>query len=344
MKTKSRSVALLFLMTLCGCRMSPAKEEIHLYIWTNYIQPAILEEFEKQEGIRVVVDYYASNEELLAKLEGGAAGYDVIVPSDYMVSIMVRRDILARMDRSKLPNFKNLDPRFLGLYYDPSDGYSVPYAWGVTGIAYDAEAVQPPPQGWGIFWDERYKGRMSLLNDQREVFAMALQHLGYPVSSQDPAQIGRARDALKTQKKLVRTYSSESYERYFLTGDVVLAHAWSPDIHQIVKEKPSVRFVIPKEGGIIWTDNLCIPAGSKKQEQAHRLINYLLQPEVTVRIVRNRMIGCLNRAAYSLLPEELRKDPTIVPQNVVLKRLAWMQDVGPALPLYDRAWTELKVE
>ena len=328
-------------MSSVSCRKSSVPE-VHLYTWDSYGDPEVFEEFERKTGARVVVDYFASNEELLAKLMGGAKGYDLIVPSDYMVAIMAKQGLLAELDPAAIPNRGNLDPRLMGLYYDPGNRYSLPYLWGMTGIAYDGEAVSPAPDSWRVFWDPRFKSRNSLLNDEREVFAMALQSLGRSANSRDPADLEAAKERLLAQKKLVRTYVSENQKYLLISGEVLVAQAWSGDVNQAAEEKPSLRFVMPKEGGFLWQDNLCIPAGSQNKEAALRLMDFLLEPANAARLARKTKFGTPNRAAWKLLPDDLRSNPTIVPQDAVFERAEWIHDIGDAGPVYDRLWTELK--
>lgn len=315
---------------------------MHLYTWDSYDDPAILAEFEAKTGIRVVVDRFASNEELLAKLMGGAKGYDVIVPSDYMVSVMVRQGLLAELDKRALPNLSGMDPRFMGRYFDPENRWSVPYLWGVSGIGYDSERVDPAPKSWGVFWDERYSGRMSLMNDHREVFAMALQRLGLPVGTREEVALERAKKSLMEQRGLVKTYNSENVRQLLISGETLVSHVWSGEVNQAAAEKPSLKFSIPKEGGFIYQDNLCIPKASVNQEAAKKLVDFLLEPKNIARISAKVGYGCPSRAGWEFLPEALRKNPTIVPQDAVLKKLQWIPDIGDAAALYDRLWTELK--
>ena len=337
----SRVAAVLWLALAAGCASGPGAPEVHLFTWDNYDDPELFAEFERRHGMRVVIDRFASNEELLAKLMGGTQGYDLIVPSDYMVSIMAREGLLLELDKKALPNLSHMDSRFMGLYYDRPNRYSVPYLWGVTGIGYDSDEVSPAPEGWSAFWDPKYKGRMSLLNDQREVFALGLQSLGLRADTRDPADLRKVQRRLKEQKSLVKTYVSESMEYLLLSGEVVLAHLWSGDINRASEEKPSLRFMVPKEGGFIFQDNLCIPAGARNKAGALKLMDFLMEPANMARLVEKVRFGCPNRSAWKLLRPQLRANPTIVPQDALLKRLEWIPDPGSG-SVYDRLWTELK--
>ncbi|MFA6093617.1 MAG: spermidine/putrescine ABC transporter substrate-binding protein [Elusimicrobiota bacterium] len=324
-----------------GCSRAKGPE-VRLFTWDNYDDPAVFDAFERDTGIRVVVDRFASNEELLAKLMAGSGAYDIVVPSDYMVSVMARQGLLKELDKSRLSVFSQMDPRFLNRPYDRGNRYSVPYLWGVTGIGYDRELVKTPPTGWADFWKPEYAGKISLLNDAREVFAMGLQASGYKTSVQDPAVLEKVKQRLVEQKKLVKTYVSENVESVLLSGEVELVHVWSGDLKRAALEKPSLTFVFPKEGGFIFQDNLCVPKNAPNPEGALKLMDFILQARNVARIVEKTRFGAANRESWKLLPKELQSDPTLVPQDAVMRKLEWIPDAGDSSALYDRLWTELK--
>ncbi len=157
----------------------PTSTELNLYGWTDYIPQQLLDDFTAQYGIKVNYDTYSSNEEMLAKLQAGASGYDVVIPSDYTVAIMVKQDMLKSLDMTQIPNFANVDPRFANQYYDPGNKYSVPYQWGTTALAYDKANVPFEPKNWADLWDPQFKNHLVMLDDSREVPGMALQVLGF---------------------------------------------------------------------------------------------------------------------------------------------------------------------
>lgn len=343
MRRSIRAAAAAALAALAGCG-KPAARSVHFYTWDSYDDAALFAEFEKKTGIRVVTDFFASNEELLAKLMGGQGGYDVVVPSDYMVEIMSRQGLLAELPRAALANADRLDKRFLDLPFDRGNRYSMPYIWGMTGIAYDSDVVKPAPDSWGVLWDPRWKGRIAMLNDQREVFALALQSLGLPPNSKSEGDLRAAKKRLVAQKPLVKTYQSENLKALLISGEVVLAHAWSSDVNLAAAEKPSLRFVLPKEGGFLWMDNLCVPKAAADPEAAALFIDFLLSPEVASKLHAKLRGGSPLKDAAAQLPEELRKNSTIVAEDSMMKRAVWLEDLGEAAPLYDRLWTELKAE
>lgn len=342
--------SLVLVASLAACSPAPemdgAKKPVtlHFYTWSDYTEETVVREFERRFGVKVITDSFASNEELLAKMQGGATGYDIVVPSDYMVSIMIKQELLAKLDHAKIPNLGQVYKHLRGLYYDPLNTYSVPYLWGTTGLGYNAEVISTPPESWQILWDERYKGRISLLNDEREVFGMMLHADGESMNTADPAKVERAKRRLMTQKPLVKTYTSENYDQLLVSGEVVLAQGWSGTIMRAAAERPSIKYVIPKEGGTIWQDNLCVLKTSHHKDEAMAFINFLLEPRTAAQFTSKVNYASANAAARALLPKDIAENPAIYPSEETIARLEWIRDVGDAIRLYDRAWTELKVK
>ena len=341
---------IFFFLVAVGC--SPSSNEqgkvkpvtLHLFTWSDYTEETVVRQFEERFGVKVITDTFGSNEELLAKLQGGAAGYDVIVPSDYMVSILIKQGLLAELDQAKIPNLAHVYKHLKGLYYDPKNTYSVPYLWGTTGIGYNADLVSPPPESWQVLWDERYKGKISLLNDEREVFGMALRAAGESLNATEPAKLEAVKARLMAQKVLVKTYTSENYDQLLVSGEVALAHGWSGTIVRASAERPSIKYVIPKEGGTIWQDNLSVLKSSAHKNEAMSFINFLLEPQTAALITTKVKYASASEEARLLVPKEIAQNPAIYPPDAVVARLEWIKDVGDASKLYDRAWTELKVK
>ena len=223
------------------------KKQLNVFTWAGYVSDDIREGFEKEFGASVLIDTYASNEDLLAKLLAGATGYDIIMPSDYMVSILIKQDLLAELNRDNISNFQNISPLFLGKYFDTENQYSIPYTFGTAGIAYDSAVVSPAPDSWTVLWDTQYKNQFSMLDDQRETIGAALKLLGYSLNTTDPMEINAAKEKLIAQKPLVKQYKSEA-EELLIAGDVVMAHCWSGDAFRATETRPTIRYVIPKEG------------------------------------------------------------------------------------------------
>lgn len=349
-KSRNRKWLAALACVACLSACQPTQEDgprrnptLYYFTWSDYVSPELIAEFEKQEGVKVVVDTFGSNEELLAKLQAGATGYDVAVPSDFMVSIMAREGLLAELELEKIPNAKLLADRLQRLPFDPDNRYSIPYLWGTVGIGYDSNVISPHPDSWTVLWDPRYKGKISMLNDQREVFGVALRVIGQSLNSRDPVVIGQAKAKLISQKPLVKTYTSENYDQLLISGEVALAHGWGGAVARAMVERPSIKYVVPKEGGTIWSDCLVVLKTSRNKDVATRFVNYLLNPAVAARTTNRLRFASSIRQAKTLVDEQLRENPAVYPPDSTFDRLEWIADLGEAIRLYDRAWTELKM-
>ncbi|MEO5954125.1 MAG: spermidine/putrescine ABC transporter substrate-binding protein [Nitrospiraceae bacterium] len=336
---------LLFWGTVACQRTSgdAGQKTLHYFTWSDYVGPELLAEFERRHGVHVVVDTFSSNEELLAKLQGGATGYDVAVPSDFMAAIMIQQGLVAELDATMLPNAATLEDHLQHLPFDPTQRFAIPYLWGTVGIGYDSAVVSTTPDSWAVLWDARYTGKISMLNDQREVFGAVLRSMGASMNTRDPALIEAAKARLLVQKPLVKAYASEHYDQLLASGDVVLAHGWGGPVARAMLDRPSIRYVVPKEGGTLWADCLVVLKSSPRKELATQFINYLLEPQVAARTAERLLFASANKAARPFVPSRILDNPAIYPPLDLLPRLEWMTDVGAALRMYDRAWTELKM-
>lgn len=337
-------ILLSFLMAACGAQDEKLAEEIHLYNWAEYIDPEVFSAFEEEYGIKVVEDTFSSNEELLAKLQAGAAGYDLIVPSDYMVEIMIEEGLLMELDHANIENLSNLSALFSDPPYDPGLVYCVPYQWGTTGIGYNSDEVEP--DSWAYIFDPamaaEYDGKITMLNDARESIGAALKYLGYSLNTTDEAQLEEAKELLLAVKPYIYSYDSDQFEDLIAADEVIYGHGWSGDYFTAAAEDERIWYVIPNEGGVVWADNLCIPATSKNQYEAELFINFVLQPEIAADITNFTWFGSPVEAANEFIDPEIIEEPAIYPSAETFERLEWIQDVGEATPLYERIWTEVK--
>jgi spermidine/putrescine transport system substrate-binding protein len=323
-------------------------EELHIYNWSEYIDPEIFDDFEEEFGIKVIEDTFSSNEDLLAKLQAGATGYDIIVPSDYMVDIMRELELLSEINYDNIPNFENIDAKFKDPPYDPGNKYSIPYQWGTTGIGYDADFFENPPDTWAYIFDPEtvspYAGRMTMLNDSREVIGAALKYLGYSLNSTNEQELEEAKQLLLQQKEWVSSYDSDAFGDLIASGDAVIGHGWSGGYFMAAVEAPNVWYVIPEEGGVIWTDNLAIPKTAPSQYTAEVFIDYLLRPDVGAKITNFTWYGSPNKASEEFIDAEILEEPAIYPPPEVMDKLEFIRDVGDATTVYDRVWTEIKTD
>ncbi len=334
-------------------------DTLSVYNWADYIDQDMIAAYEDEYGVDIIYDEYASNEDLLAKLQSGATGYDVIFPSDYMVAIMIDLGLLHEIDTADLSNFGNLDPQFLDAPFDPGNQHCVPYYWGTTGLGYRAGYEyfeENEPNTWAYLFEpellEQYADDgINVLNDQRELTAAALLYLGYDPNTVNPDELNEARDLMLRAKPYWKTFNSEDYSNSLLIPDeVVLSHAWSGGVataywetYDEETEDGNWYYSIPEEGAVKWLDNICITADTERFDTAMHFMNYLLEPEVAGTITNYVYYSSPNVAANEFIDEELLADPSIYPPAEVQEKLIWLTEVGEeGIILYDELWTAVK--
>ncbi len=316
---------------------------LNLFIWSGYLAPDTVQVFEQRFGIRVECDLYDSTEALLAKLQAGNAGYDVVVPSDYTVQILRQRALLSPIDKREIPNLeKFVDPHFLNRPFDPGNRYSVPYIWGVTGIGYRQDLVREDVKNWNVLWKPQFSGKIVMLDDMRENFGAALKSLGYSINSRKPEEIEQARHLLAQQKPLLQAYNSSNFQDLLASGDAWLVQGWNGQIVKAAQDNPQIKFALPEEGSTVFVDSLCIPSDAPHKQLAHRFINYLLEPETAASIMNYTGYVMPNRAARPYVRKTLRDNPALFPSASQLNRCEMIEDLGESILLYDRLWTEIK--
>jgi spermidine/putrescine transport system substrate-binding protein len=347
-----RAIAILLLLLLAAC--APATPSaaptvtavaggstLRIFNWDTYIDPALIAEFETATGARVVYSTYASSEELLGAVQADPTAYDLVMPSDYMVEVMRRERLLAPLDKANIPNLVNLDPLFASPAYDPANRYCVPYLWGTVGLGYSSGAVAGPIIGWADIF-ERRSGSVAILDDSRVMLGAALLVLGHSPNTTDPRTIAAARDYLLERAGNFDAVAPDTGQDLLAAGTVDLAVEWSGDIFQVSAEHGDLQYVIPAEGSIIWTDNMCILAGSPNDALAEQFINFILEPRVGAALANYTRFSTPNRAALPWVRPEDLANPALYPDQRTRERLFFLVDVGPeAADLYTRSWAEV---
>lgn len=337
-----------------GVDRSRLSRQLFFYNWSDYIDPAVLEQFEAEYGVRVVVDTYDSNEDMLAKVRAGNSGYDIVVPSDYAVQIMIAEGLAAPIDKTLLTNIVHLDPNLLDQYFDKGNAYSIPYMYGITGIAYNTKFFPNGIDSWAAILEPSqvapFAGKFSMLDDARETPGAALRYIGQSLNSTDPAALARVKEILLAQKPYLAAYNSSDVNRKLASEEYVLAHSWSGSAMQArnglgdeFSGNPNIAFVIPKEGGMIWMDNMMILKDSPNAYTAHVFMNFLMRPEIAAQITE--YVGYLtpNKDALELLSPEIRElyAQGFAPDEEMYKRLEWaVRNEGTTA--FDDLWTEIK--
>ena len=326
---------------------------INVYNWGEYISTGSDEgtlnvnaEFTKLTGIKVNYTNYATNEELYAKLKGGGANYDVIIPSDYMISKMIKEDMLLPLDFDNIPNFSYIMPSFVDPAYDPQNLYSVPYTWGTVGIIYNTSMVDIPEEDidWDILWNEDYADQILMFDNPRDAFAIAEIMMGYSLNTEDEVELTAAANKLKEQKKVVQAYVMDEIFDKMTANDAWIAPYYAGDALTILEDNEDLAFAVPKSGTNLFVDAMCIPAGAKQKEAAEMYINFMCEPDIAYANIDYICYSTPHSAAYEMLDEDVQNDPVSYPGDEYLDENAtiFVNLSDEANLLMQSLWTEMK--
>ena len=303
-----------------ACEPGQTDGDLNLYNWTEYIDPELLTAFEEEAGVAVSETFYDSNETMLAQIQTGAV-YDLIVPSDYMVEIMITDGLLLPLQKDAIPNIDNLAEEFQAPPYDPDLTYSVGYQWGTTGLGVDTEVVGTDfPASWALVFDpavtEPYAGQISLLNDARETLGAALKYLGYSLNSESQEEVDAAAALVSDNIDRITKFDSDLYTDDLVNGEVAVSHGYSGNFFTAfaATDNPErYAYVIPEEGATLWTDTMAIPSGAEHPCTAHAFINFLLDAERGAQLTNWNYYASPNEASAEFILPEILEDPTIYP-------------------------------
>ncbi len=314
-----------------------AEGALNLYNWGDYINPGILKKFTEETGIEVNLDTYSSNEEMLAKLQAGATGYDIVFPSVHMQDIMSKLDLLLQTDINQSAGFANIDPLSLRAKSDPEGVFCLPYAFGTVGIYYKPEIT-----GWEDFFaiPEKTGGRITLLDDMREVLAIGHVMNGTSVNSVDPAEITAAQDYILKQRPNVSAFTYD-VPGLIATDDIAAAQYFI-GMHVLTSNMENVNYVIPKEGGTLYQENMCVLKSAPNAENAKAFMEFYLRPEIAAMNVEQQFNGTPNIPARDLASDYIRNNTNITLPDATYERSQTFEDLGRGLRLYDRAWNTIR--
>lgn len=327
-----------FLFT--GCGSGNGKQKLFIYNWTYYIPDEVLKEFQKRFNVSIVYDMYASNEEMFAKLKAGGTGYDLVFPSGDYVSIMIRENMLEKLDKSKLPNLANLDTSILPkIKFDPGCQYSVPYIMGAAGISVNKKKVSEFDKSWHIFEREDLRGRLTLLDDMREVLGGALRTLGYSVNSVNPEELQKAKEVVMEWKPNIVKFDAEAFGKGFAAGEFWSVHGYAENVFLEIDStmRSDVEFFIPKEGSAMYMDNMVMLKNARNKEIAYQFINFIHEPQIYAKIVDFLMLPSINVDARNL---RIKKPNYEISD---LMNSEFKEDLGENLELYNKIWQEIRI-
>ncbi|MCS7032929.1 MAG: spermidine/putrescine ABC transporter substrate-binding protein [Phycisphaerae bacterium] len=316
--------------------------ELNLFAWSEYVPQGVIDGFTAETGIKVNYETYASNEEMLSKLLAGATKYDLVLPSEYAVEALLRQNALEPLDHSKLTNLGNLDPEFTRLAHDPGNRYSVPWMAGTVGIVVNTDKIKDTIRGYNDVFQDRFRNRIVILDDGREMVTWALATLGIGANDITDENLEKARPILRRWLRLVKVFDSDSPKTSMLNGDTDIGIVWSGEAALLYAEDPKFQYILPIEGTHQFIDSLAIPKGAPNREAAHRFINYILRPEVSKLISDDFPYTNPNAKARELLSEEQRSNPASYPPGN--PKLETFRDIGEMAGKIDKLITELKSE
>jgi spermidine/putrescine transport system substrate-binding protein len=349
--------ALFWALALLVPLPAAAADVLHLYNWNNYITPDTVVRFEASCSCKLVQDYYADNEEMLAKLAAGATGYDILVPTGNAVENLIQQGALRPIDKNLLPNLKNIKPAFMGEFFDPGNRYSVPYAYSVTLIGYNVEKMKErgiPTDTWAAIFEpkylERVKGKVTVLDSQRELMSAALKYLGYSVNDTDENHWKEARDVILRAKPYWAAFNASSYIKELTIGNIWLAHGYSNDMFTAAQDakaagrKFTIEYSTPKEGAVLALDNMVLHKSGPRPDLAHKFINFMLEGRNSAELTNAIGAGNPNADAIHYIHPEIRSNEAVFPDQAALARMEMLHDLDRRQRrLLNRMWIEIKV-
>jgi len=337
-------VGLLFLLPACGSgEGTSVGGELHVFNWEDYFAPNTLDDFESEFGIDVFLETYDYENVAVSAIQSDPSRYDVVVFSDELIAEMTDLKLLAELNLESIPNLANIDPQFLNQPWDPGNRYSVPYAWGSTGIVYNTKHVDSPKKSWSLLQDPRLAGRVALAKDPNVVIGLTLKSLGYSLNSKDQDQLDQAVSVVRTQKPLLAGFLDPVTIREKLASEELwAAQLFSGDAAMLMSENENLTFFIPVEGSDYYVDSLAIPRDARNVEAAHLFINYILRPDVHADIANYTAYAIPNRAALQqgLVDEEFLASEASYPPRDLLE--AWVPHDDEMNALWNKAWADIE--
>jgi spermidine/putrescine transport system substrate-binding protein len=320
-------------------------KQLNLFCWSEYVPQTVIDAFTERTGIKVNVQNYASNEEMLQKLLSGGGQYDLLQPSEYIVEAMIKEDMLRPLDLSLIPNIKNLAPDFRALDFDPGNKFSVPWMAGTVGIVVNVEQVSDPITGFADVFQEKYKGQIVVLDDAREIVSWAMAANGLPMNDITDENIEKIRPTLQSWLPLVKVYDSDSPKTAMINGDVSLGVVWSGEGALLLDQAPEkFKWVLPSEGTHLFVDSLVIPKTAAHPKNAQMFINFILEPEISAMISEDFPYLNPNAAARALLTPEQLANVASFPPDEVIAELQTFKDIGEQSSVVDDMITTIKIE
>jgi spermidine/putrescine-binding protein len=342
--------------------MQVTSTQLNLFVWTEFIPDEMVECFELVYGVKVNLDEYSSNERMFDRISAGSSNYDLVQPTDYIIAMMTRQDLLQELDHARLPVLKNFNPSYLDFDFDPGNKYTIPYLVGTDAIIVNTSKVENIPQSWADLWKPEYAGRMVFLDDSRAVIGLTLLTLGYDANTTDPAQLAEARNKLIELIPNIKLFDSDSPQTALVAGAVDLGMTWTGEAYLAQQRNPAIQYVFPAEGAILWQDNWAMLKDAPHPDAAYAWLNYINQPNIFWMVIRDWPYTNPNQAALDFAKDNQMKvvdvngnettlstiydaymaSPITNVSSGVIKNGHRITDVGEAALLYNDIWIEIK--
>lgn len=334
---------------LGGCNQREYKNgEVYVYNWGEYIDKEVIDLFEEKYDIKVYYDEFEENEDMYPIIENGSVIYDVVCPSDYMISKMIEKNMLAKLDFENIPNLSNIDPEYMKKAegFDPGNQYAVPYCWGTVGILYNKTKVDGEITSWSALFDEKYSGEILMMDSVRDAIGIALTYLGYSMNSTNEAELDEAKELLKQQYPLVQAYVVDQVRDKMIGGEAALGVIYSGEAIYTQRENSDLVYVVPEEGSNVWMDAWVIPSNCNNKENAEKWIDFMCDPEIALRNFEEITYSTPNKAARELIEDEdIKNSEVAFPADEILERCATYVYLGEEMDtLYIQKWNEVKME
>lgn len=334
---------LLILLLLCGCKNNKSNNELNVLNWSSYIPDEVIRDFEKKYDIKVNYSTYSSNEELLAKISSSKDGtYDLIFPSDYMIEIMKNRNMLEKLDTSKLTNFNNLNKDYLSLPFDKDNEYSLPFLYATVVLAVNKDYIKEEITSYNDLINSKYKNNIVLIDDQRFVIGMSLLANGYSLNSTNKDELKTAQKWLEKLKTNIKAYDSDSPKNFLITEEAYIGYIWDAEAKLAKLENPNIEIIRPKEGVGISLDNYAIPRGAKNTNNAYKFIDYLLDSKVMHQILEGYPYNSVNIATDLEYSSEFMYDANFIGIDYDNNQKYFVENIGDYIKDYDKLWAEIK--
>ncbi|MDR3243400.1 MAG: extracellular solute-binding protein [Elusimicrobiota bacterium] len=337
------AAAAVIVLNACSTKESAKKEagEVNLFIWSEYMPESVIKAFEKETGIKVNMTVYSSNEEMLAKVKSANKGlYDIVVPSDYMVEMMIREKALAKIDKSKVANFKNINSFYLKHPFDPDNSYSVPFMAGLAAIIVNTKTVKEKITTFSQLNNPKYKKSIVVLNDARAVIGAISMSLGFSINAVKDEELKKVNEKLQQLKPNIKLRDSDSPKTAMLNGETSIGYMWTAEIAICMLEKPGeFEVVFPTEGSYIFIDSLAITDGAKNLDNALKFIDFILRPEISAMISAEYPYTNPNKAAEAFLTDSYKNNPASNLPAEIIKKAQYPKDIGSKIEKYDEMWT-----